>query len=613
MPNQRTILAAGIALVAVTTIWFAFSTSSLAETNVINTGDNRCPPAITVLASTCEITATLFETSTLVKEVTKTLAVGSEESTPAAHVYEDENGYPTNHHEAIHGADEDPVETPATPSTSVSQVDEALTGDDDDALHPAMKPSESNSLNESIHPDGDDQQEPPKDLTGPTAVTNDSIHPDEDDDPDAPTKPNAGPSSSTEEELPALTPTDDENFNLTEALTKYTCYPASEKEARQVAMDTLPSIKFNVVRGDNLVLSKKAKLPGQSFKTWYSVGRKPSAGCWTYNDRFGKYDEGTPRLLRSLGSLNSCKPDWNRAFVVHIAKGQAWSMPFIRHLRAVIAEAGWLGEYHVYLLTFVDGDKTAQEEYLTGVIPEPFRPLAITFNTEDLQTFLGSDVPFEKYESNMHVAVQKFMHDHEKYEFVYFVDSQTRLTGRWDTLLKNVEEEYAFHRDLKGEEQEMAQIPDLVTFEVTREPQQDWEALEWHCTQYFKGDSKDGLMIRRSLGAMGGFSRRMVDALAEVNSQKINCHSDYFAPTVASYKDLTTFFYQHPLYSTEDAESEGTTAKVGSNDAITVQQEKVAVDFSFSSETKDAQEFWEEWVSNPEVCRPEALLHPVSG
>ncbi|KAF3085930.1 hypothetical protein TWF569_009642 [Orbilia oligospora] len=430
-----------------------------------------------------------------------------------------------------------------------------------------------------------------------------------------PSKPSQDPASlTTPAPKPLLSPSDDENFNLTEVLTKYNCYPASADEVRKAAFDSVPSVKFNVVRGDNVVLGRRSKSAGQPFKKWFSVGRKPSTGCWTYDDRLGKYSSPVPRFSRTLGVINDCNPEWKRALVVHMAKGQSWNQHFLHHLTAIIAEAGWVAEFHIYLLVHVDGDKAAQKDYVDHAIPEGLRPLAITFNSDDLKTYLGKDVPFDKYENNMHVAVQRFMRDYSKYEFVYFINPHTRLMGRWDTLLKSVDEEYAFHRELTEEGKDMPERPDLVTFDVTREPDEKWDVLEPKCLEFFKGGENEKAKVRRSLSALGGYSRRMVEALAAVNMQKINCHSEYFAPTVAAHKNLTTFFYQHPLYTTEEAAaSNATTAKVATNDAITVQQEKVAFDLSYSGDAKDAEAFWAEWVENKDICRPEALLHPISG
>ncbi|KAK6535996.1 hypothetical protein TWF281_000243 [Arthrobotrys megalospora] len=537
MPSPRLILAAGFALVTITTLWFGFSATKLAENGIIPTSQKNCPPAIQVAESTCHITytATLFHTSTILATAQAQAVPSTPASKASEHAGEDAEGYPTD--------DEDDV------------------------------------------------------------------------DPNIPSKPSKDPASlTTPAPKPHLTPTDDENFNLTEVLTKYNCYPGAVNEARKIALDTVPSLKFNVVRGDNLVLGRKSKYPDQSFKTWFSVGRKPSAGCWTYNDRFGKYLNPVPRFLRTLGAINECNEDWKRALVIHMAKGQSWNQHFTHHLSALIAEAGWLAEFHVYLLIYVDGDKAAQKDYVDHVIPEGLRPLAVTFNSDDLKTYLGKDVSFTKYEDNMHVAVQRFMRDYSKYEFVYFVNAHTRLMGRWDTLLKSVDEEYAFHRELKGDEKGMPTSPDLVTFDVTREPDEKWGALESTCLEFFKTDENGKGKVRRSLSAVGGYSRRMVEALAAVNMQHINCHSEYFAPTVAAHKNLTTFFYQHPLYTSEEtAASNAITAKVAANDAVTVQQEKVAFDLSYSGDAKDAQTFWEEWADNKDVCRPEALLHPVSG
>ncbi|KAK6362781.1 hypothetical protein TWF730_000236 [Orbilia blumenaviensis] len=537
MPSPRLILAAGFALVAITTLWFGFSATRLSQTGIVPSTQKDCPPAIQVAESTCRVTytATLFHTSTILATA-QAQAIPSNPPTKASKQEGEDEGFP---------ADREKDTDPKSPSKSLKDPGSATT--------PAPKPH--------------------------------------------------------------LTPSDDENFELNEVLTKYNCYPAAADEARKIALDSVPSVKFNVVRGDNVVLGRKSKSPGQSFKTWFSIGRKPSAGCWSYRDRFGKYLDPVPRFLRTLGVVNDCNKDWKRALVVHMAKGQSWNQHFMHHLSALIAEAGWVAEFHVYLLVYVDGDKAAQKDYVNHVIPEGLRPLAITFNSDDLKTYLGKNVAFDKYENNMHVAVQMFMRDYSMYEFVYFVNAHTRLMGRWDTLLKSVDEEYAFHRELKDDGKELPERPDLVTFDVTREPEGDWDALEPACVNYFKsGDSNRKVVMRRSLSAVGGYSRRMVEALAAVNMQNINCHSEYFAPTVAAHKNLTTFFYQHPLYTAEEAAaSNATTAKIAANDAITVQQEKVAFDLSYSGNAEDAQSFWAEWADNKDICRPEALLHPVSG
>lgn len=75
----------------------------------------------------------------------------------------------------------------------------------------------------------------------------------------------------------------------------------------------------------------------------------------------------------------------------------------------------------------------------------------------------------------------------------------------------------------------------------------------------------------------------MVDALSEVNAHKINCHSDYFAPTVAAYKGLTTFFFQHPLYAPEQAATAKANALVSGNDAVTIQKDGVSLDYTVIS------------------------------
>src|SRR5947208_7805621 len=67
--------------------------------------------------------------------------------------------------------------------------------------------------------------------------------------------------------------------------------------------------------------------------------------------------------------------------------------------------------------------------------------------------------------------------------------------------------------------------------------------------------------------------------MADRHSKGINCYHEYFAPTIAYADDLTTFFYQHPLYCPRfDALGKLANKKeeMGVNDVLTVQRENVA-------------------------------------
>ncbi|KAJ6259957.1 hypothetical protein Dda_5601 [Drechslerella dactyloides] len=599
MPNHRLILVAGFGLITLTTLWFGFSATSLSQsgTTTLRPVGNLCPEAVTV-AGSCDrtTTLTLLETSTILATVhiipTPAISHDNPHSNEPLFISEDQmEPDPGLHSEPVpfaEHAEPIPEHHAATPVVDKQVAAGAEASDDDDDLNPTL-------------------------LTRPSPQ------------PSSPSAVQAGTPTTASPKV-YLAPQNDDDFDLNEVLTKYVCYPASTDEARKLAVDTVPSLNINVVRGDNLLLNRKPKstvdapaaVAAPSFKTWYSIGRKPSPGCWTYADRFARYgQDNSPRFMRTLGAVNNCTES-KRAILLHMQKGQSWNSHFLHHLSAIISEAGWLAGYHVYLLVFVDGEADAQADYVNSVIPTAFRPLAITFNNADLRQTVGEEVPFHNYESNTHVAVQKFMAENTGYEFVYSVAASARLVGRWDKLLKSVDDEYAFHRELSEEEQALPPVPDLVTFDAPREPEEGWGALEWACLEFFgadKGKATAKQNVRRSLSAITGYSRRLTTALAELNARKINCNAAYFPATAASHAKLTTFFFQHPLYTVSAATADARlqTAKMGGNDAMTVQTDKVAVDFSYSADATDAQAFWEEWVDNPEVCRPEALLHPVSG
>ncbi|KAK6343951.1 hypothetical protein TWF696_007604 [Orbilia brochopaga] len=591
MPNHRLILVAGFGLITLTTLWFGFSATSLSQAGTtFRPVANLCPEAVTV-AEACDITSTLIftETSTILATV---------------HV----------------------IPTPTVPHDNSNKHNEPLFASEDQLE--AGQDAPPNPFADHHEPTQKDHTEPVADKhVAAGAEASD----DEDDLNPASASPSPQPSpppafeagtptaSSTK---PFLSPSNDDEFELNEVLTKYNCFPASTDEARKLAVDTVPGLNFNVVRGDNLLLNRKPKqnidapavAEAPTFRTWYSIGRKPARGCWTYTDRFAHYKEQTSvRFLRTLGVVNNCTES-TRAVLVHIQKGQSWNQHFTHHLSALVSEAGWVAGYHVYLLVFVDGDAAEQSTYMS-VIPEAFRPLAIIFNTADLRKVIGEEVPFDSYDSNAHVAVQKFMAENPDYEFVYSIAASARLIGRWDTLFKSVDDEYAFHRDLSEKPQLLPAAPDLVTFDAPREAEEGWAALEWACLQFFGTDKATASQnIRRSLSAITGYSRRLISTLAELNGHGINCNGAYFPATAAAHANLTTFYYQHPLYTVDQpSNAQLQTAKIGGNDAITVQTDKVAVDFSYSENATDAQSFWEEWVDNSEICRPEALLHPVTG
>ncbi|EWC46957.1 hypothetical protein DRE_03719 [Drechslerella stenobrocha 248] len=104
--------------------------------------------------------------------------------------------------------------------------------------------------------------------------------------------------------------------------------------------------------------------------------------------------------------------------------------------------------------------------------------------------------------------------------------------------------------------------------------------------------------------------------MTRYNAEGVNCYYEYFAPSVAFKEDLTTFFYQHPLYCPGRAspiKESLAREELGRNDPRMVQLGKIATGCTYFYDKKYSQRFWQEWFDDPGTCRPPALVHPVKG
>ncbi|KAJ6263303.1 hypothetical protein Dda_1866 [Drechslerella dactyloides] len=367
----------------------------------------------------------------------------------------------------------------------------------------------------------------------------------------------------------------------------------------------MASIRHSVIRGDD------AAWTNDENTTWYSVGRHPNRGeCWTYEDRFSAYKDPSPVMSAAISDNNNVNKS-KRAVLLRMGSNQEWGEQFTLHARALVLEAGYLGKYDIVILTHLEMDDGAKATWMQRV-PEELRPLVQTFTSKQVREWLPRSAKFKSIFDQNHLVVQMFMAQNPKYEFVYSVEADARLIGRWDVFLDDIDLEYAYHRKLKAPDQEMPAIPDLVTFESLRRPRDAWPWLEKECVEHFQGIEN----IRASLGIVWGWSRRMTDEMTRLNEKGINCYFEYFAPSTAYQQNLTTFFYQHPLYCPRTTPSSRNTMKkeqLGKNDPRSVQHEKVAVGCTYYFVNPHSQPFWEQWYHTPAACRPPALIHPVKG
>ncbi|KAF3085638.1 hypothetical protein TWF569_008368 [Orbilia oligospora] len=370
------------------------------------------------------------------------------------------------------------------------------------------------------------------------------------------------------------------------------------------------SVQHSVVRGDKIVWTN------DNGTVWQSVGRDPNRPeCWTYEDRFGIYKQLSPEISKIISNNNKNSKN-RRAVVLRLGGNQAWKSHFIWHVRSLVMEAGHLAGYDVIISVHLDMSQEKKEVWLKKV-PEELRPLVQTFSTQDLKNWIPKPAEFKNVYEQNHTPVQMFMAQNPKYDFIYTVENDVRLIGRWDTFLADVDAEYAFHRKHQEKDQNMSDIPDLVTFQSVRRPRGDWPWLkadsEKECIKKFGGMEN----IRSSLGVVWGWSRKLTDSITQFNKDGLNCYFEYFAPSAAYHQDLTTFFYQHPLYCPNrpsPSERHSMAPKdLGKNDPRLVQYDKVAVGCTYYFVNVHAQPFWDTWYRNPEACRPPALVHPIKG
>ncbi|KAK6342241.1 hypothetical protein TWF730_001718 [Orbilia blumenaviensis] len=364
------------------------------------------------------------------------------------------------------------------------------------------------------------------------------------------------------------------------------------------------SIQHSVIRGDSVVWTMDKNT------TWRLLGRPPNRPeCWTYKDRFSVYERPSPGMSDIIAKNNKNKI--KKAIILRLGEGQVWRSAFVSYVRSLVMEAGYISGYDIVIYIHLDLSGVQKAAWLEK-IPQEFRALTQTFSTQDLRKWIPEKAVFKNVYEQNHTPIQMFMAKNPQYDFVYSLEHDVRLIGRWDTLLADVDTEYAFHRKHKAEDQEMPEVPDLISFQTIRRPrvQWPWFQKEHACIKRFGGKAN----TRSSLGVVWGWSRRLTDAMTQYNAEGINCYFEYFAPSVAYQQNLTTFFYQHPLYCPNGAKPDRHSLNLtdfGKNDPRRAQPDKVPVGCSYFFVDSYSKPFWEDWYQHPEICRPPALVHPV--
>ncbi|KAF3200859.1 hypothetical protein TWF679_000613 [Orbilia oligospora] len=306
--------------------------------------------------------------------------------------------------------------------------------------------------------------------------------------------------------------------------------------------------RFSINDGDSLILTGV-----KNITEWHSVGRPPARkDCWSYAARFKPYASPSQEVLDLISNNN--KPTNSRAFIVRLSTGHPWKKEFNLHARAVVLEAG-LVNYDVFFLVHTDLSSSERKKWIKDHVPAEFRNLTQTFSTKDVKNWLNGTAPFKNIMENNHLALQMFVTNNKQYDFIYSIESDVRLIGRWDQFLTDIDEEYKSHRERQGSDQDMPETPDLVTFEALKRPSDKWLWLDDKCLKDFGG-----------------------------------------------HEDLR----RHSLKLEE----------LGKNDPRTVQYEKAATGCTYFFVNPHSQPFWDEWYKarkNPDSCWPTALVHPIKG
>ncbi|EPS40499.1 hypothetical protein H072_5651 [Dactylellina haptotyla CBS 200.50] len=214
------------------------------------------------------------------------------------------------------------------------------------------------------------------------------------------------------------------------------------------------SMQHSVLRGDGVLWTMD-----NNGTTWHSVGRAPNRPeCWTYEDRFGVYQELASNMSIAISNNNKNNKS-KRAILLRLSGNQAWKFPFVAHVRSLVMEAGYLAGYDVVLYIHVDKNTSPKN------VPAEFQPLILTFTNQHLKDWIPGTAKFKSVYEHNHIPIQMFMDKNPRYEFVYSVENDVRLVGKWDTFLADIETEYYFHLEHKQPEQDMSLIPDLISFQ----------------------------------------------------------------------------------------------------------------------------------------------------
>lgn len=351
--------------------------------------------------------------------------------------------------------------------------------------------------------------------------------------------------------------------------------------------------------------------------------------CWTYEDRFRNYE-----IMPSRYSLhNKCNrvsraaadiSDRSRSvLVVRVSGSQNWTQDMILSIRALVAEVGWRQRMDVFILQHLEADIDSQNTSVS--IPHEFEPYTLHLSMDDIMVEYEQSViePIANPPMNIsvmaqynHMAETYFMRMYPQYDFAWFVESDVRLIGRWDTFLNHVD--LIMKRKVPRDK-----TVDLVSFTPSYKADRSWL---W-ANSMMKFPLSE---LTMSLLQVHRVSRALIQEMHEHHLAGNNAYFEGFMPTVATMAGLNKFIYANPVFAdslpavtgkpftgiaTVELEGKRLHSKnlyIGNLEEEVVQGKHVLYHgATYSPLNAFAGRYYKQWRLSKSQCRAVSLVHPV--
>ncbi|KAI9011034.1 hypothetical protein BC832DRAFT_590293 [Gaertneriomyces semiglobifer] len=314
--------------------------------------------------------------------------------------------------------------------------------------------------------------------------------------------------------------------------------------------------------------------PNAQFLDGLDVGRR----CWT--------DETLYEPLRSLHGHTWPAPSVSArtAVLVRTSQHDEFTPDLVLHLRSILADSD--ENTATFLVVHVEGDEAAQTEWIRKTVPSEFQNIVMTFNTEILRSRYPT---FESVPVHNHVVNVLFADKFPQFDFMWIMEADVRLIGKWKTFL-GASMEYAI-KEAKG-------LPDLVSFDKICVTEPDWWWRENCAPHWPLEETSHGLLV------LAGWSRKLMDAMRDSMVRGVNCYFEAFPPTIARHNGLSTVYVPHPIYYYEEQHLDYR--------CVTQDKTQGVSGGTFQYQDYGAVRYYRE-LRKEGKCRKTALLHPIKG